>query len=332
MEDEEMLKPLRRTWILRAVAAIAVTVFALTGCASMGARPQMAYDGEMARSEAPASEPAPPMEAAKQAAGANDAQSTLPDTAAVDRKIIYTVSLDLIVKDTETAFKDVTRLAEGMGGFVAQSNIWREEEHSRGSLTVRVPAERLEEALEAFRALAVDVESQRVDSQDVTEEYVDLEARLENERRTERELQELLESRSDRGRTEDILEVHRELSRVRSQIEQLQGRMTYLDNLSSMATVHISLTPDALVQPVVVGGWRPQGTARNAIRSLLNALQWIADAGIVFFLLILPILVVVAIPIALLVLLLRFVIRRIRRRRQRRTEARSEDTPESEGS
>ena len=117
----------------------------------------------------------------------------------MDRKIIYTVSLDLIVEDTEAAFKEVQRLAEEMGGFVAQSNMWRQEDHPRGSLTVRVPAEALDEALDKFKALAVDVESQSKDSQDVTEEYVDLEARLENEQRTERELQELLETRSESG-------------------------------------------------------------------------------------------------------------------------------------
>lgn len=268
--------------------------------------------------------PAPAiMEEAKMAAdygGEDGMQVAALPGAGIERKIIYNVSLDLIVEDTEVAFKEIQRLAEEMGGFVAQSNMWREEEHPRGSLTVRVPAESLDEALETFKALAVDVERQSKDSQDVTEEYVDLQARLENEQRTERELQELLETRSNLGKTSDILEVHRELSQVRSQIEQIQGRMNYLDNLSALATVQISLTPDALVQPVVVAGWRPQGTARNAIRSLLRALQFLADAAITFFLLILPVLVAIAIPIVGLVLLLRFVVRRIRRRRKSKSE------------
>jgi hypothetical protein len=279
--------------------------------------------------EMPAVAPAPAMEEAKAAYGGEvGAQNALPDVAAVDRKIIYTVSLDLIVTDTEAAFGQIQSLTEEMGGFVAQSNMWRQDEHPRGSMTVRVPAERLDEALVKFRELAVDVESQSKDSQDVTEEYVDLEARLENERRTERELQELLETRAERGKTADILEVYRELSRVRAQVEQIQGRMTYLDNLAAMATVQISLTPDALVQPVVVAGWRPQGTARRAIRTLLRSLQAIADAAIMFFLLILPILVVIAIPLVALFLLLRFVIRRIRRRR--RTKAGSAAEGDSE--
>jgi hypothetical protein len=303
-----------------------LTALALLGCSARGARSMEAFDGQMQRYERPAAAPAPPMEEAKMVYGLDEgaARNALPDSASMDRKIIYTVSLDLIVADTEVAFQEIQGLTEEMGGFVSQSNMWRQEDYPRGSMTVRVPAERLDEALEKFKALAVDVESQSRDSQDVTEEYVDLEARLANEQRTERELQELLETRSERGRTEDILEVHRELSRVRAQIEQIQGRMTYLDNLASMATVQISLTPDALVQPVVVAGWRPQGTARRAIRMLLRSLQSLADAGIMFFLLILPILVVIAIPLAALVLLIRFVVRRMRRRRKARRAPESE--------
>jgi hypothetical protein len=261
------------------------------------------------------------MEEAKMAYGGEDAaQNAMPDAATVDRKIIYTVNLDLVVADTEAAFQQIQSLTEEMGGFVSQSNMWRQEDHPRGSMTVRVPAERLDEALEKFRALAVEVESQSKDSQDVTEEYVDLEARLENERRTERELQELLETRSERGKTSDILEVHRELSQVRARIESLQGRMTYLDNLSAMATVRISLTPDVLAQPVVVGGWKPQGTALRAIKMLVNALQGVADAAIMFTLLILPILIVIAIPVVGLVLLVRLLVRRARRRRKQKKE------------
>ncbi|MFN2156152.1 MAG: DUF4349 domain-containing protein, partial [Anaerolineae bacterium] len=117
------------------------------------------------------------------------------------------------------------------------------------------------------------------------------------------------------GKTEDILEVHRELSNVRAQIEQISGRMRYLENLSAMATVRITVTPDALLQPIDVAGWRPQGTARDAVRMLLRTMQFFADAAIVFFLYIVPTVVVVAIPIAALVVLIRALWRGIRRQR-----------------
>ncbi|MBN1642113.1 MAG: DUF4349 domain-containing protein [Anaerolineae bacterium] len=252
--------------------------------------------------------------------GAKSAQAGMAGVEGIDRKIIYNVSLHLIVKDTEVAFSEVQRLAGEMGGFVSESRVWRTEGHRQATVTVRVPAGDLDDALARFRALALDVESENVDSQDVTEEYVDLEARLTNERRTEAELLELLETRSETGKTQDILEVHRELSSVRSQIESLQGRMRYLENLSDLATVQITLTPDALMQPIDVGGWRPQGTARDAVRMLLRTLQFFADAAIVFGVYILPVLIVIAIPVTIVVLVIRALVRRAKRRKRARAE------------
>ncbi len=244
------------------------------------------------------------------------AGSGMPTSAEVERKIIYNVAMHLIVKDTDEAFAEIQRLAKEMGGFVSESNVWREDTFRRGTIAIRVPVGQLEDALAQLRALALDVESENIDSQDVTEEYVDLEARLKNERRTEVELLELLETRSETGKTQDILEVHRELSNVRAQIEQIEGRMRYLANLSDMATVRITVTPDALLQPIDVAGWRPQGTARDAIRMLLRTLQFFADAAIVFTLYILPTLIVVAIPIAAIILIIRAIWRRVRRKRE----------------
>jgi hypothetical protein len=244
------------------------------------------------------------------------ANAGMPGVENVDRKIIYNVSLHLIVKDTSDAFAQIRRLAQEMGGFVSESNVWRDEGHPRASVTVRVPVGKLEDALAEFRALALDVEGESLDSQDVTEEYVDLGARLKNEQRTEAELLELLESRSEMGKTADILEVHRELGQVRGRIEQIQGQMNYLENLSAMATVRIQLTPDVLMQPIDVGGWRPQGTARNAVRMLLRTVQFFGDAAIVFVIYILPTLVLIAIPVAILVVIVRAIWRWIRRRRR----------------
>jgi hypothetical protein len=244
------------------------------------------------------------------------AGSGMPASAELERKIIYNVAMHLIVKDTDEAFAGIQRLAKDVGGFVSESNTWREDTFRRGTITIRIPVGQLEDALAQLRALALDVESESIDSQDVTEEYVDLNARLTNERRTEAELLELLESRSETGKTQDILEVHRELSTVRAQIEQIEGRMRYLGNLSDMATVQITVTPDALLQPIDVAGWRPQGTARDAVRMLLRTLQFFADAAIVFFLYILPTLIAIAIPVVALILLIRAIWRRVRRKRE----------------
>ena len=285
-------------------------LFPLLGCAArqVAPEPPVEVEREVVVKRAVASDVAP-------APAAEEAG--LPEATDMERMIIYDVTLDLIVQDTEAVFDEIGRLTSEMGGYVAASNVWRDEGHARASLTVRVPAGSLDDALSRFRDLAVDVERERIDSQDVTADYVDLEARLRNERRTEAELLELLESRSETGKTEDILEVHRELGQVRQRIEQIQGQMRVMENLSDMATVRISLTPDALVQPIVVGGWQPRGTARNAIRMLLRTLQFFADASIVFTLYILPVMIVIAIPIAGLYLIVRAIWRAVRRRRRK---------------
>lgn len=223
-------------------------------------------------------------------------------TATQDRMIIYTVNVELIVKDSAATMALIENLATEMKGFVSDSNSWKDEGQLRASITVRVPADRLDEALVQIRGLALDVESESRGGQDVTEEFTDLEARLRNLQATEGELLELLKTRQETtGDTEAILEVHRYLTDIRGQIEQIQGRMNYLSNLSAMATIHIGLTPDTLVQPLVLGQWRPQGTARQAIRALINALKFLVDALIWIVLFIVPVLIVILLPLFLVV-------------------------------
>jgi len=294
---------------LRFVLPVVLLVGSVAGCAS--STPQLSSYGGEAREPVKAVADTSEGRASQWSGDA----SAVPGTSDVDRKIVYDVTLDLIVKDTEAAFDELRSVTLEMGGFVARSQMWRDEGYQRASLTVRVPAEKLEDALAKFRELALDVERQNVDSEDVTESYVNLQARLRNEQRTEAELLELLESRSEVGKTTDILEVHRELTAVRSRIEQLQGQIQYLENLSAMATVQITLTPDVLEQPIAVGGWQPQGTARTAIRLLLRTLQGFVDVLIVLVLYVLPVVVVLAIPLAILFFLGRAIWRRIGKRK-----------------
>ena len=235
-------------------------------------------------------------------------------TATQDRMIIYTVEMELIVKDTAETMAQIESLATEMGGFVSDSNSWKDEGQLRARVTLRVSADRLNEALAQIRGLAMDVESESRDSDDVTKQFTDLDASLRNLGTTEGELLELLKTRQETtGDTEAILEVHRYLTDIRGQIEQIQGNMNYLSNLSAMATIHIGLTPDALVQPLVLGKWQPQGTARKAIRSLIRVLEFLVEALIWILLLVVPVLVVILLPLFLILRAL-FKWRRKRRR------------------
>jgi hypothetical protein len=231
-----------------------------------------------------------------------------------ERMVIHTVELRLIVKDTQVSLQAVQSLAGEMGGYVASSRTWHTEEQLSASLTLRVPADQLNTALEKLRALALEVDGESITGEDVTQEYVDLEARLRNEEAYEKELLALLtETRERTSDAEDILAVYERLTEVRGRIEQIKGRMQYLENMSAMATITVELIPSELMQPITVAGWHPTGTARSAIRALVNALQFFVDAVIWIVLFGLPVLIIIAVPFVVLW----YVIRWLRRRKRK---------------
>ncbi len=218
-----------------------------------------------------------------------------------ERMIIWTGNISLIVKDTEKSLEEVESLAKELGGYVVSSSSWYQEEQLRARLTIRVPAEEFDTAMARLKDLAIRVENRNISTQDVTEEYTDLNARLRNLEATEKELLELLtEVRERTHEAEDVLAVYRELTNIREQIEQLKGRMQYLEKMTAMATINIELIPDVLAKPLVVAGWRPTGTAANAVRTLIKTLQFIVDAAIWLIIYVLPTLVVMAIPFFIL--------------------------------
>ena len=218
-----------------------------------------------------------------------------------ERMIIWTGDVSLIVKDAEDSLEQVEALAKDLGGYVVNSSSWYQDDQLRARLTIRVLAEEFDAALAHLKDLAIRVENRNVSTQDVTEEYTDLDARLRNLEATETELLELLtEVRERTSKAEDVLAVHREVSNIRGQIEQVKGRMQYLEKMTAMATINVELIPDVLAKPLVVAGWRPTGTAANALRTLIRTLQRIVDAALWLIIYVLPTLVVIAIPFFIL--------------------------------
>ncbi len=233
-----------------------------------------------------------------------------------EHMIIWTGDISLIVKDAGESLEKVEAIAKDLGGYVVNSSSWYQEEQLRARLTIRVPAEEFDTAVARLKDLAIRVESRNVSTQDVTEDYTDLDSRLRNLEATETELLELLTEVRERTRkAEDVLAVHRELSNIRGQIEEVKGRMQYLEKMTAMATIDIELIPDVLARPIVVAGWQPSGTAANALRTLIETLQFIVDAAIWLIIYVLPTLIVIAIPFFILWLTWRWW-RRWRRRRK----------------
>jgi hypothetical protein len=214
----------------------------------------------------------------------------------VERKVIATANVELVVTDTDRTVDAINTLMEELGGYVANANLYRSYYGSgdlmQGTLTLRVPAERLDEAMAQLEELAVDVPSKTLDRQDVTDQYSDIQAQLRNLEATETELRALLAEVRERPNAtpEDILAVHRSLTEVRRQIEQLQGRKNVMDNLIGLSTINVTLTPDAVNLPVVEEGWRPNVVAREATRALTAALQGLGSFTIWVGIFLLPLL------------------------------------------
>jgi len=305
------MKLIYRVTILAVILSFAV--IAVAGCAA-GARnvappplPSMATKSEQLAVDAE-------MKVAERGMVGNQAGAGMPLESAGDQMIIRTGNLSLIVKDTEAAMTQIKAIADGLGGYVASSNAYYSGEWLRGSMQVRVPASQFDSALDQFKALATRVQNQNTGAQDVTEEYTDLSARLRNLEATETELLELLATvRQRTGKAEDILAIYREITNIRQQIEQLKGRMQYLERMTALATIDIELIPDQLGKPVTQPAWQPGVTLRNAWRALVQAFQFIVEAIIWFVVFVLPILIAIAIPIVLAIWLIRTLVRRRKR-------------------
>lgn len=240
-----------------------------------------------------------------------------------ERKIIKNASIDLEVADPEQSTRSIERLAEQFGGFVSNESLYRNgdgvDEVTFATLQVRVPADRLVQFLDALKADAIEVRSLDVSTQDISEQYSDLEAQLRNLRSYEDELRLLLTEVRDRpeAKPNDLLNVFENIRQVRGEIEQLEGRQRLLDSQVALATVQITLTPSEAVEPLAREGWSAGSILRQAVRGLIVALQWIASAAIWLGAFLLPVLIVVFVPIGLLIWL---VMRAVRHRRERNTD------------
>ncbi|MCZ6504743.1 MAG: DUF4349 domain-containing protein [Actinobacteria bacterium] len=235
----------------------------------------------------------------------------------VDRKVIRQASLQLHASDTRATFDEIVRLTESVGGFVANANVFPfegEDAQPDVSMTLRIPAGQLTSVMTTIKDSVDEVVAESQSAQDVTEQFVDLEARLRNLEALEVELRALLEDVRKQPDADPVklLTVFNELFSVRGQIEQIQGQINYLSDLTAMATLDVQVSQTPIDIPIVASAWAPAEAAKDALRSLVTALQGIANWAISFALFTLPVLLLtLGIPATLGF----FVYRRIKNRR-----------------
>jgi len=217
---------------------------------------------------------------------------------AQDRKVIRQAQLQLEADDTRAAIDRIIAFGEGAGGFVADAVVHPvegEQDQPSASITLRIPASELTEVMTAIKGSVEKVISESQGAQDVTDQFIDLEARLTNLETLEVELRALLAEvrQQPEADPDKLLRVYNEISLVRGQIEEIQGQLNYLDDVVDLATLTIGLTPTPAVVPIVEDTWEPVEVARDALRNLVTGLQGLADWGIHFALFTLPMLLLV---------------------------------------
>ncbi len=287
----------------KAAFALIVLALLLSGCAvaTQSARlPQQAPSVigqqavESSAGSAPASQPLP--------AHNKNAYSQDQTATSVDRLVIKNANLSLSVEDPQKSMDTISRMAEAMGGYVVSAEMYQQTLDNGAkvpqvNITIRVPEARLDEALATIKAETTQpVISENETSQDVTADYTDLNSRLVNLQAAEKQLQEIMASAT---KTEDVLAVYNQLVSVREQIEVIKGQMKYYEQSAALSSISVQLYANAALQPITIAGWEPKGVAKEALQSLIHALQNLADFAIRAGILYVPVLLIIIVPIGL---------------------------------
>lgn len=171
-----------------------------------------------------------------------------PITVVPDRKVIRNAELTLELESPVEAQRSLASIAESHGGFVVTSES-RQDDRARGSqgsqivsVEMRVPSAQFDSVINAVRGVGGRVRQEKISGRDVTEEFIDLEARLRAQRALEAQILEIMKRAQ---RVSDALEVNAQLAQVRSEVERLEGRRRFLENQSSLSTIKITLQPPA---------------------------------------------------------------------------------------
>ncbi|MEJ2757590.1 MAG: DUF4349 domain-containing protein [Anaerolineales bacterium] len=219
----------------------------------------------------------------------DDAVVSSNGSAVVNRLIIREGNISISVESTVDARDRIEGIVSGLvqeGAYVVTSS-----ESGRGgdrqpyiSMVIRVPVDRFSSVMDQIAEMGIDVEERFEDSQDVTEEYVDLEGRIEALEISIDRLQELM---ANADFTEDLLNAEEQLSRREAELEALKGRLNYLAQSAALSRINITLIPYELSEPIDTG-WKPAETVRRAVENLLDSMKGFAEIVIVFGISVLP--------------------------------------------
>jgi hypothetical protein len=260
--------------------------------------------------------PQPPSELVVRDASKGTTAGVAPsDTSAQDRLVIMNADVTIVITDPQARMTAISQLATTMGGFVVSMNMDQTtlpngQTAPEGSISIRIPSGKLDEALKQIKADTIEVRNENRTGQDVTQQYVDLQSQLNSLQAAETQLTAIMQNAT---KTEDVLAVFNQLESYRQQIDVIKGQMQYYKQSSTYSLINVTLIAEQTIQPIVIGRWKPEGVARDAIQSLIKFWQGFVNFLITLILLILPILVTIFGPIALIIWGIIALVRRNRR-------------------
>jgi len=286
-------------WIpLLVIALLAVACSGAAAPGSLGDQSGAAGGADSDAGAPPTAAPAPAAEVLRSTTNGSD-----PAAPRDGSKIIRSGSLALQVADIAKAVADGRRAIEGFGGYVGASREENRDEQPSAQITYRIPVDRWDDAIAALRSHAQKVVEEATDSQEVTDQLVDLAARVRNLRASE---DALIAIAAKAQKISDVLEVQSRLTEVRGEIERLEAQRAGLEDRVAFATLTVTYGLEVAAVKEAVKGFDPNSEVDRASAQLIEVVQGVATAGIWFAIVWLPILIV------LLVLVL--VVARVTRR------------------
>lgn len=242
------------------------------------------------------SSPVPSMKSPSMMAERNTAGTVAVDESAVelnDKKIIKNGDLSLKVNSVDNANQKISAIAKANGGEIASSNFYQTAKNIRsGTVTLKVPFANFETTFSQLKKVATLVVQESTSGQDVTEQYADLQAQLKNKQAEEQQYLEILKQAQ---KISDILEVTQQLSRVRGEIESLQGRIKFMDSQTDMSSITVSLSEDENI--TFADSWRPWQVVKETFNGLIKSAQGFVNFLIVLVIQVIPVIILYALVV-----------------------------------
>ena len=298
----------------RCLITLVIMLVLLTGCAGATSEKYAAEE-----SYAPAGVPMMDADMAvesesmsNEAREGSTSSGTSVEATQQERLVIKNANLSITVADPEEKIEAITALATSLGGYVVSSNTYQSyansgEQVPEGNITIRIPAGKLDSALAQIKAGVDEVNSENVSGEDVTDQYVDLQSRLDAKEAAEAQMLKIME---DATTTEETLAVYSELQYIQSDIEVLKGQINYYERSAATSSISTEVIATEKAEPIEIGGWELGATASKAIQNLINYLQGFMQFIINFILFVLPVLFTLILPFYLVFIAVRAIIRR----------------------